>query len=416
MSRNKMKHKVLKNNKGMTLVEVLVAMMILTVVSLVLLRAFVSATKYNKIAKEKQREITLAQSIMESFKAYDMEEIVKQFHGVDVFRIYSGAHGTVGEVGGNSYDASKDEFVRNDGGADPANADKYEFKIESVDYDGGLYDVQITLEPDKSVNSLVEIAEAPEFNKFNDAFYSGETAAQANAQILDKAKNYLVTNEAFDTSDSGNPDLDNFSDMSSYINVISRDLYVTMDYSGSAQVVNVKSVYDFEINGISFSCTDGTSVTDGIYDSSLIDDVVFETKIYDNSITGAGTASLNNVYINYCPYYASPTVDSLHISNNLGGTKDVYLIKLSQGFSGTLLNTYESSYRPSVSVTNCELYTNVYTHLVTGNQIAGTMPLSSFHLELYKKEWKNLEYIVKIKVKNQKTSEEFELVGSIYDK
>ena len=124
MSRNKMKQKVLKNNKGMTLVEILVAMMILTVVSLVLLRAFVSATKYNKIAKEKQREITLAQSIMESFKAYDMEEIVKQFHGADVFRIYSGAHGTFQEVGGNSYDASKDEFVRNDGGADPSNADK----------------------------------------------------------------------------------------------------------------------------------------------------------------------------------------------------------------------------------------------------------------------------------------------------
>ncbi|MGN0386843.1 MAG: prepilin-type N-terminal cleavage/methylation domain-containing protein [Lachnospiraceae bacterium] len=416
MSRNKMKHKVLKNNKGMTLVEVLVAMMILTVVSLVLLRAFVSATKYNKIAKEKQREITLAQSIMESFKAYDMEEIVKQFHGVDVFRIYSGAHGTVGEVGGNSYDASKDEFVRNDGGADPANADKYEFKIESVDYDGGLYDVQITLEPDKSVNSLVEIAEAPEFNKFNDAFYSGETAEQANALILDKVKNYLVTYEAFDTSDSGNPNLDSFSDMSNYIVVDSRDLYVTMDYSGSAQIVNVKSVYDFEINGISFTCTDGTSVTDAIYDSSLIDDVVCETKIYDNSITGAGTASLNNVYINYCPYYANPTVDSIHINNNLGTVKDVYLIKLSQGYSGTLLNTYESSYRPSVSVANCELYTNVYTHLVTGNQIAGTMPLSSFHLELYKKEWKNLEYIVKIKVTNQKTSEEFELVGSIYDK
>ena len=170
MSRNKMKHKVLKNNKGMTLVEILVAMMILTVVSLVLLRAFVSATKYNKIAKEKQREINLAQSIMESFKAYDMDEIVKQFNGSAPFTIYSGAHGTVSEVGRNSYDPVKDELIRNDGGIDPSSADKYSFKIESVNYDGGLYDVEISLEPDPAVSSLVEIVDAPKLNKFNDEF------------------------------------------------------------------------------------------------------------------------------------------------------------------------------------------------------------------------------------------------------
>lgn len=413
MSRNKMKQKVIKNNKGMTLVEVLVAMMILTVVSLVLLRAFVSATKYNKIAKEKQREINLAQSIMESFKAYDMDEIVKQFNGSAPFTIYSGAHGSVYEVGRNSYDPVEDELIRNDGGLDPANADKYSFKLESVNYDGGLYDVEISLEPDPAVNSLVEIADSPKFNKFNDAFYTGETASAANAKIVEAVKVYLLTYTEFDTSNDLNPDLDNVSEMMDFINVLSHDVYVTMENSGSAQVVNVKSVYDYEIFDMSFYTTSG-SLTVGFYvDSAWLDDVKFETKIYDNSVTGAATASLNNVYINYCPYYESG--DSFHISNNIGGTKKVYLVKMEQGYSGTILNNYENNYNFSISLSNCELYTNAYTHLMTGAQIARLTPLSQFHLELYDKKWKNLEYLVTIKVTNQKTLKEFELKGSIYD-
>lgn len=90
MEEMKMRKREKVNNKGMTLVEVLVAMAILTVVSLALLQAFVSSVNYNKDAKEKQRGINLAQTIMESYKAYKLEDVCRQFNNVDPFIFIKG--------------------------------------------------------------------------------------------------------------------------------------------------------------------------------------------------------------------------------------------------------------------------------------------------------------------------------------
>ena len=80
------------DNKGFSLVEVLIAMLIMAVVSVPILSCFVSAAKYNGKAKTNQHITGAAQSIMEGFKANTMESLVKQFNGEETFRVVDHVH------------------------------------------------------------------------------------------------------------------------------------------------------------------------------------------------------------------------------------------------------------------------------------------------------------------------------------
>ncbi len=63
-----------KDNKGMSLVEMIVAIAILSVAVAPLLYTFVYTTRFNAKAKVKQRATNAAMSIMETFKSYEMEK------------------------------------------------------------------------------------------------------------------------------------------------------------------------------------------------------------------------------------------------------------------------------------------------------------------------------------------------------
>lgn len=68
------------NNKGMSLVELLIAVVILAVIVVPLLHAFVTSSKVNAKAKSKLRQTAVAQDIMEGLKAYSVEDLVYQFN------------------------------------------------------------------------------------------------------------------------------------------------------------------------------------------------------------------------------------------------------------------------------------------------------------------------------------------------
>ena len=57
-----------KQNKGFTLVEVLIAMTILAIIVAPLLHAFVTASRTNAKAKQLMKATTLAQNVMEELK------------------------------------------------------------------------------------------------------------------------------------------------------------------------------------------------------------------------------------------------------------------------------------------------------------------------------------------------------------
>ena len=71
MKRTTGNHK--QSNKGFTLVEVLVAIVILAIIVVPLLSAFVVSARTNAKARQTMRATTLAQNIMEELKAHSLE-------------------------------------------------------------------------------------------------------------------------------------------------------------------------------------------------------------------------------------------------------------------------------------------------------------------------------------------------------
>ena len=148
------------NNRGMSLIEILVAIIILAVVTGPLLHSFVTAIKLNSKAKEQQRVITAAQSIMEGFKAYTLEELCMQFYQnqatVDPSPANSGFYvvanaGGVKEIDtmGNPY-SSISSVPDGEGTAlvfTPSLSNEYAFSLENVDFEGQKYDAKVELEP-----------------------------------------------------------------------------------------------------------------------------------------------------------------------------------------------------------------------------------------------------------------------------
>ena len=70
----------LNKNAGFSLVELLIAVTILAIIVIPLLHMFVTTSRLNGKAKQKQRATTVAQNLIEGMKAYDINELREQFN------------------------------------------------------------------------------------------------------------------------------------------------------------------------------------------------------------------------------------------------------------------------------------------------------------------------------------------------
>lgn len=77
MRKNRKIHKL--NNQGVTLVELLVAMTIISLVAVVFYNGFIVSAKTNAKAKIQHKATSLAQNILEGLKAENMDSIMQQF-------------------------------------------------------------------------------------------------------------------------------------------------------------------------------------------------------------------------------------------------------------------------------------------------------------------------------------------------
>lgn len=75
-------------NAGFSLVELLVAVAILSIIMIPLLHMFLSSTRVNVKSRERLRATTLAQDVMEGLKAYSVDELKEQFENpIDGFYV-----------------------------------------------------------------------------------------------------------------------------------------------------------------------------------------------------------------------------------------------------------------------------------------------------------------------------------------
>ncbi len=120
------------NNAGMTLVEILIAMAILSVAVIPLLFAFVNSFKYSIRGREVQQTTALAQTILENCKAYSPETVRTQMGADNGF--------LSGLTAANVYDPGNDFSVGNT------------FYMQDVPLENQLYDITLEITP-RSINN-----------------------------------------------------------------------------------------------------------------------------------------------------------------------------------------------------------------------------------------------------------------------
>ena len=391
------------NNRGMSLVEIIVAIAILSVAVIPLMYAFVNSMRNNARGRELQQTTVLAYTIIENCKADTMEEVEDNLSsGNFLFGV-----------------SSLQTFQ---------NGDTY--YLQNVPLENQKYDVAITFTPHEIASQTsYSILRTTGMNSYMDAMLHVNTpdnttdplatpttmeTMDADAYLMaleditagiklaseDYIANHLPagiglnavdlsTGEIEDSFESGGTNAGNFS--------LKRDALITIDESSGEETVTVMFTYSYEVmNGYKYDFvydyidpSTGTLVTgtkELVYSpSSSV--VSYTYEIFSNSSSGA---SLENIYMLYYPAYPQVTglslypfgVDSngfsehISINNNLPDGREVnlYLVKQINPTYGTdalgvaKLLTLENSYAVKVSATSpngavTNLYHNLWNNL-----------------------------------------------------
>ncbi len=253
------------NNLGFSLVEVIVSIVILALIAVPLLNYFVSSARYNARARNEQRAVALAQSIMEQCKDHSIEEIARSFHTVTDFdKNFSivapdkldndesrvgevnaagalvGAKGASGSYEGNTFKNS-------------ANGMLY-YSMRGIQENGNSYDALITVDTnitagttyyDLNVNqtlSEIRTIESPR------NVVAVETTQKAHAVIpmSDLNREYCNNRNASSPGTWLYPESEE-----DIRNALVRNMYIDIDpVSGSSTSVEVKIYYKYYCPGI----------------------------------------------------------------------------------------------------------------------------------------------------------------------
>lgn len=189
--------KLHKDERGMSLVEVIIAITILALVAVPVLHSLTSSMVYNKKARNRQELTLTAESIMETFKGYDMDSLKVRFspggigiEGVDVAVPGDAAYDSNANTGsGFHYTYSSAPLAETKG-------DIYTFLINDMKAENGqFYDVTITATP----NSIEKVMEPVNMESTRDAVYMGDRSFDTGA--LQKAKEDFSNNHRSDLAE-----------------------------------------------------------------------------------------------------------------------------------------------------------------------------------------------------------------------
>ncbi len=367
------------NNSGMTLVELMIAVVILAVIVVPLLHAFVSASNVSRQAKERLRVTTAAQDIMEGLKAETLESFA---YGIYYPAGYSDAttthkgftlldsttypntanlseiRCTIDSAGGVSGIVKADDSLaatNPDDGVTIKSTDSgktYEFVRKA---DGGKYyfaipGVNITGSPtgNFSVDVLIEV----DASKYRDGSTITNASARHNSIALadlaglDNTKDCILAESTEQTNEVINKM--NIHYGTSYT---ADDIYKKIDVrmyrpvGGLADQINILETVQY-ISKVNSSHVNVDPVTCSGYST---DD------------------TLNGIYLMYYPSYNGETVshiDEINFANEVDIPVDLYVIK-KQSASDATLGSDESSYRCKVSVTDGDASKDVANKVTT---------------------------------------------------
>lgn len=408
------------NKKGMTLIEVVAAMAILAIVITPVLRIFASTSGTNLRSRRRQRATVVAEATMESFKAYNVEQLCKQFmsggfKGTENM-VSSGTPTTMSVVGvyatGESSPLKADQTLNRDASA-------YRFNINNVASESVLYDVEVMVTPDTS--HTAEMLYVENTNEYSDAIISLDEDMGYDA--LSEFETFAKTKfEAYFASAHSGATSHSIDDVE--ISKLKRLIELEVSDSGSTQSVKVKVTYTCEAKvkykymsgpvGSATSNSDSVTFDDSVMklECKLPDDSSTETEwtVYDNSSTIGGVnvdgkqSKLNNIFLYYFPTYKSvygaEAGDEIKISGNLTNLykasassdpraegyealKVSVMKQLATTMDDTSLNSGEVGYDVDLSGSfsgngEIELYTNLSENFSPLGSVCKTPSISGF--------------------------------------
>lgn len=324
------------NNKGLSLIELLIAMTILSIVAVVVYQSIVVSARTNAKAKLQHKATSLAQDVMEGLKAEDINTILHQFitrndtnagtaleftviprkllpsdltNMVGSFGTYVGSH----EVDGNPvYDTKYT----------PTSDHKYSLYLRNVAMENSKFDVLITMDGSAYVEGSTsnkgqdynsrETVQLPDMDTSYDAIVSscrandGEAQAKVEMALAEVGGSFTPTKMK--------------REITVYIDK------VTMGGLEARVADSVKVEYKYT------------------YDGSVVYQPEAET-VYDNS--SAMEYSLRNIFLFFTPGYQYAK-DEIRIVNPDHSGAVLYLIK--QRADITNIAVLESAYYPDIRI------------------------------------------------------------------
>ena len=183
-----------KDNRGMTLIELLVAIAMLGVVISPFLKTFTMSARQNHKARETLRATTVAQNLMEGLEAFSLEDVCNQVNkntgpNSMLYRPYGyEEHVELGvKLADNIIEKSGNGLSGEDYVFSNTSSNKYEIGIKGIEEDGKFYDAKVLLDascyPAYNENDEVEV-EVEVMNEASDVIFT--LSQEEEKEILEK--------------------------------------------------------------------------------------------------------------------------------------------------------------------------------------------------------------------------------------
>lgn len=391
------------DNRGLSLIEVLVAVMILAIVVTPFLHSFVTAATTNSKAKVIHKATVVAQSVMEGFKAEELEEIARQFNypGEGFYVLANGRIGDgtnaaslVEELRYDSTTGAYEDVVKYEDPSLDGLTDKrtgvtastysedmgvndeflgqsdgiYYFAIESVKEDTSTYDVLVQLDA---------AAYRAGTGGSVDAAHRYNSDAMTQLPIIDMEQDAICIQKETYTDAAVEYFLASLSgvDEATIRAGLGRTITVSVEQSrvGSEYKTAVVAEYQYTYQS----------------GGEILEPPPKTLTVFDSTETGK---DLRSVYLYYYPLYTTGTIRDKIIFENDGQLPvDFYLMKQ---LATTATVDNEASYRMELALKETgstedtmkmSLYTNLGTNIVSGVELGSlfhTITLNSGAIDL----------------------------------
>lgn len=332
------------NNIGMTLVEVLVAMSIVSIAVVPLLHAFVKVTQFSMKGRMLQQTSTVAQTVMENCKAFNVDDIQKMMLGVTENGIVYGPFlkGDYAQYCEYGYDINETTVVTEELDEKGNLVEKdhilevQDYYINNIQLDNQKYGIKFTLTP--IFQAKKPIMQSEKMNPKLDAVFREESAVVDPVSQQKTMKYYeemffedVAMGHIAKEIQTQSGYTVNFTNIELFNNFYNKEEYdpnyqkckihrtITINASnktitgGVADVATVTYTYRLEAGSYDFN---GITYT---WPGMEID---YTVSIYDNSKHASAGTKLENVYLFYYPAYKKNVVlfyesDNIMIENQL---------------------------------------------------------------------------------------------------